>query len=174
MSARTSWTAWISSKVVEGALAESGARADRLTLELTEHVMLDDFEAVNAVMQRLQALGLHFALDDFGTGYSSLSYLKRLPIDTLKIDRSFVRDIETQRERPRDRADDSEHRPQPQDLRRRGGRGDGDAGRAPAAARLPHLPGILFGRPMPEDAFLTYLEAGNETSGEVRRMRALH
>ncbi len=81
--------------IVENALAESGARADRLTLELTEHVMLDDIDAVTAVMLRLKALGLHFAIDDFGTGYSSLSYLKRLPIDTLKIDKSFVRDIES-------------------------------------------------------------------------------
>jgi diguanylate cyclase (GGDEF)-like protein/PAS domain S-box-containing protein len=80
--------------IVESALAESGARADLLTLELTEHVMLDDIDAVTAVMLRLKALGLHFAIDDFGTGYSSLSYLKRLPIDTLKIDRSFVSDIE--------------------------------------------------------------------------------
>jgi diguanylate cyclase (GGDEF)-like protein/PAS domain S-box-containing protein len=81
--------------LVEAALRESGARGDKLVLELTEHVMLDDIETVTKVMHRLQSLGLRFAIDDFGTGYSSLSYLKRLPIDTLKIDKSFVRDIET-------------------------------------------------------------------------------
>lgn len=81
--------------VVESALSETGADPNRLTLELTEHVMLDDIEEVSATMGRLKALGVRFALDDFGTGYSSLSYLKRLPFDTLKIDHSFVRDIET-------------------------------------------------------------------------------
>lgn len=80
---------------VASTLLETGAHGDRLTLELTEHIMLDDIEAVSAVMQKLQSFGIRFALDDFGTGYSSLSYLKRLPIDTLKIDKSFVRDIET-------------------------------------------------------------------------------
>jgi diguanylate cyclase (GGDEF)-like protein len=79
---------------VKDALHSTGADADRLCLELTEHVMLDAIEEVSGVMLELKALGIGFALDDFGTGYSSLSYLKRLPIDALKIDRSFVRDIE--------------------------------------------------------------------------------
>ena len=81
--------------LVRDTLAATGARGDRLTVELTEHVMLDDIGTVTDVMQRLRALGVHFAIDDFGTGYSSLSYLKRLPIDTLKIDRSFVRDLDS-------------------------------------------------------------------------------
>ena len=80
---------------VEEALTETGANPNLLALELTEHVMLDDIDEVSATMGRLKELGVRFALDDFGTGYSSLSYLKRLPFDTLKIDRSFVRDIET-------------------------------------------------------------------------------
>lgn len=79
---------------VEGALRETGADPNRLTLELTEHVMLNDIDDVSAAFRQLKDRGVSFALDDFGTGYSSLSYLKRLPIDTLKIDRSFVRDIE--------------------------------------------------------------------------------
>lgn len=81
--------------LVEEILATTGADPKRLVLELTEHVMLADIERVVETMRRLKETGVRFALDDFGTGYSSLSYLKRLPFDTLKIDRSFVRDIET-------------------------------------------------------------------------------
>jgi diguanylate cyclase (GGDEF)-like protein len=81
--------------LVEDTLAKSGADPRRLVLELTEHVMLADMDKVVGTMRRLKEIGVRFALDDFGTGYSSLSYLKRLPFDTLKIDRSFVRDIET-------------------------------------------------------------------------------
>jgi diguanylate cyclase (GGDEF)-like protein/PAS domain S-box-containing protein len=79
---------------VERAVTETGANPHLLTLELTEHMMLEDIDAVSDTMRRLKALGVKFALDDFGTGYSSLSYLKRLPIDTLKIDQSFIRDLE--------------------------------------------------------------------------------
>lgn len=66
-----------------------------LELEIVETSALQDFEHVSATMQRCAALGVSFSLDDFGTGYSSLSYLKRLPISTLKLDQSFVRDILT-------------------------------------------------------------------------------
>jgi len=78
---------------VLGALRRSGADPCKLKLELTESMLVDNIEDVVAKMTRLNSHGLRFSLDDFGTGYSSLSYLKRLPLDQLKIDRSFVRDI---------------------------------------------------------------------------------
>jgi diguanylate cyclase (GGDEF)-like protein/PAS domain S-box-containing protein len=76
-------------------LRDSGADARRLKLELTESLLLHDVEDSILKMQALRTLGVGFALDDFGTGYSSLSYLKRLPLDQLKIDQSFVRDVLT-------------------------------------------------------------------------------
>ena len=76
-------------------LEHTGARADRLKLELTESLLVEDIEATVVKMEALKARGVGFALDDFGTGYSSLAYLKRLPLDQLKIDQSFVRDVLT-------------------------------------------------------------------------------
>ena len=76
-------------------LERSGADPQRLELELTESLLLEDVEGVIAKMTALKARGVCFSLDDFGTGYSSLSYLKRLPLDQLKIDQSFVRDVLT-------------------------------------------------------------------------------
>ena len=80
---------------VERALSDSGADPARLRLELTESLLLDNINDCIAKMQSLKAIGVGFSLDDFGTGYSSLSYLKRLPLEELKIDRSFIRDIAT-------------------------------------------------------------------------------
>ncbi len=75
------------------ALHQAGASPRQLRLELTESTLLTDTELTIARMQELCRTGVRFSLDDFGTGYSSLSYLKRLPLDQLKIDRSFVRDV---------------------------------------------------------------------------------
>ncbi len=76
-------------------LRETGANPGKLKLELTESLLLDDAEVAIARMTELRAHGVRFSLDDFGTGYSSLTYLKRLPLDQLKIDQSFVRDLLT-------------------------------------------------------------------------------
>ncbi len=80
--------------LVEHALAVNGLSASQLELELTERVLIDDGANVRATLARLNQLGVSISLDDFGTGYSSLSYLTQFQINTLKIDRSFVMDIE--------------------------------------------------------------------------------
>ncbi|MBR7551985.1 EAL domain-containing protein, partial [Mycobacterium tuberculosis] len=67
----------------------------RLTLEITETTAMKDVDASLAILNDLTAMGVHIAIDDFGTGYSSMSYLQHLPLDILKIDRSFVADVET-------------------------------------------------------------------------------
>jgi diguanylate cyclase (GGDEF)-like protein len=79
--------------VVAQALADSELPPERLCLEVTESVVMEDAERSIAALQAVRDLGVSIALDDFGTGYSSLSYLRRLPIDGLKIDRSFVRGL---------------------------------------------------------------------------------
>ena len=79
---------------IESLIARVGIAAFSLELELTESVLVDDLEATLEKMARLRSHGVRFALDDFGTGYSSLAYLKRLPLDVLKIDRSFTMDID--------------------------------------------------------------------------------
>jgi diguanylate cyclase (GGDEF)-like protein/PAS domain S-box-containing protein len=76
-------------------LAESGLEAQCLELELTETFLMQDAASTSVVLHDLKQIGVRLALDDFGTGYSSLSHLRRFPIDTLKIDRSFVRSITT-------------------------------------------------------------------------------
>lgn len=79
--------------ILHQALADSGANPQRLKLEITESLLLTDKNEAAVRMQTLQAIGIRFSIDDFGTGYSSMAYLQQLPLDQLKIDQSFVRDL---------------------------------------------------------------------------------
>ncbi|WP_229422636.1 bifunctional diguanylate cyclase/phosphodiesterase [Telluria aromaticivorans] len=80
-------------QTVQRVLDETGLGADSLEIELTESMMMADVESAIDTMRCLKAMGVTLSIDDFGTGYSSLAYLKRFPVDVLKIDQSFVRDI---------------------------------------------------------------------------------
>lgn len=82
-------------QTVRRVLEETGVAPELLEVEITESLLAQDLEKTLEVLRRIKALGVHIAVDDFGTGYSSLAYLKRFPIDKLKIDQSFVRDLET-------------------------------------------------------------------------------
>ena len=81
--------------MVSETLRSTGVDGPQLAFEITESTLMHDPEAVLGVLRRIKGLGIRIAVDDFGTGYSSLSYLKRFPVDSVKIDRSFVRDLET-------------------------------------------------------------------------------
>ena len=80
---------------VASALGESGLDPDKLWLEITESTLMQTGDASAAALSALRALGAHLEIDDFGTGYSSLSYLKRLPVETLKVDQSFVDELDS-------------------------------------------------------------------------------
>lgn len=80
-------------RTIRSVLDETGLPARQLELEITESSLMDNIEMAAATLTRLSEMGVHLSIDDFGTGYSSLNYLKRLPIDTLKVDQSFIRDV---------------------------------------------------------------------------------
>jgi diguanylate cyclase (GGDEF)-like protein len=80
-------------EVVKQALRQAGLAADRLELEITESVLVDDVEGAILLLHEIKELGVRISMDDFGTGYSSLSYLSRFPFDKIKIDQTFVRDL---------------------------------------------------------------------------------
>jgi diguanylate cyclase (GGDEF)-like protein/PAS domain S-box-containing protein len=82
-------------ETVQGVLAETGLPAERLELEITESSVMHGVDAAIQTLAQLKAVGVRLAIDDFGTGYSSLAYLRRFPLDRLKIDRSFLVDVDT-------------------------------------------------------------------------------
>jgi diguanylate cyclase (GGDEF)-like protein/PAS domain S-box-containing protein len=82
-------------EILERIIRESGVDPKLLTMEITESTFMQDIEFTSSVLKKIKDMGISISVDDFGTGYSSLSYLKRLPIDNLKIDISFIRDIAT-------------------------------------------------------------------------------
>jgi EAL domain-containing protein (putative c-di-GMP-specific phosphodiesterase class I) len=79
--------------LVKGALARHGLSPELIDLEVTENILLADEDAIIGVLKQLRQLGVHLAFDDFGTGFASLTHLKTMPIDRIKIDRSFVQDL---------------------------------------------------------------------------------
>jgi EAL domain-containing protein (putative c-di-GMP-specific phosphodiesterase class I) len=79
--------------LVHAILFETGLAANRLELEITESVLIDDFARGLSVLRRLKSLGVRIAMDDFGTGYSSLSYLQSFPFDKIKVDQTFISNL---------------------------------------------------------------------------------
>jgi EAL domain-containing protein (putative c-di-GMP-specific phosphodiesterase class I) len=80
-------------RMVEGKIKDNGVSAQLIELEITESILMTDINVAVAVLEALKEIGVTISLDDFGTGYSSLSYLRNLPIDTLKIDKSFIDEV---------------------------------------------------------------------------------
>ena len=85
-------------EVISNALRDTGLAASRLEIEITESILVQDLEKTLAILTALKDAGVRISVDDFGTGFSSLSYLKRFPLDRLKIDQSFIRDLVTNRD----------------------------------------------------------------------------
>ena len=85
--------AWKVSDTVRSILVDTGLNPACLTLEITESMLMEHVDATLATLVALKSTGVNLAIDDFGTGYSSLSYLRRFPVDVLKIDRAFVREM---------------------------------------------------------------------------------
>ena len=154
-------------QAVRRVLAESGLAARHLELELTESVLMEENEAVVRTLDEIRALGVKLSLDDFGTGYSSLSYLKRFHFDSVKIDRSFIRDV------TRDVGDASLTRAiiaMARSLRLRTvAEGVETAGQLGflASLRCDTMQGYLFSAPLPAEDISALLRAGKRLPTEA-------
>ncbi len=139
-------------RLVADALAASGLHPSQLELEITETGVMQDMRNAAEVLRALAGLGVSIAIDDFGTGYSSLSYLRRLPVDKIKIDRSFVSDIAVSE----DAASVTRAIVGLAHSLRLAVVAEGVETEAQAAfmrrARCTYAQGYLYGRPMPPDA----------------------
>jgi diguanylate cyclase (GGDEF)-like protein/PAS domain S-box-containing protein len=143
--------------VVSGALESTGFDARRLKLELTESILMEYAERTIATLRDLRTLGVQLSIDDFGTGYSSLAYLKRLPCTALKIDRSFVRDVNND---PDDAAIASAIISMAHDLRLKviaEGIETEDQRTFLKAKGCDEGQGYLFSRPIPPEGFLNFI-----------------
>jgi EAL domain-containing protein (putative c-di-GMP-specific phosphodiesterase class I) len=143
---------------VARALSASGLDARYLELELTERTVMNDAEQNLGTLSALNDMGIEMALDDFGTGYSSLAYLKRIPVGKLKIDRSFVRDLEVD---PDDRAIASTILSMGRSLRLKvlaEGVETAEQYEILRGMGCELVQGYLFGRPLPPEQFVAFLE----------------
>jgi diguanylate cyclase (GGDEF)-like protein len=154
------------------ALQISGLEPRYLSLELTESVLVNHHKEGSEALHALRAMGLHLAVDDFGTGYSSFSYLKHFPLDTLKIDRSFIREIAIQ---PDDAAITTAIIAMGHAL---GLRVIAEGVETEAHLTLlqkqgcDEVQGYLVGRPVPADRFVDHLTRRRSTPGSIRRQRS--
>jgi EAL domain-containing protein (putative c-di-GMP-specific phosphodiesterase class I) len=158
---------------VARALQVSGLEPRYLSLELTESVLVNHHKEGTDALHALRAMGLHLAVDDFGTGYSSFSYLKHFPLDTLKIDRSFIREIAAQ---PDDAAITTAIIAMGHAL---GLRVIAEGVETEAHLTLlqkqgcDEIQGYLVGRPVPADRFVEHLSKKRQASAPaVRRQRS--
>lgn len=159
---------------VRETLAEHGVAPARLKLELTESLLLDNIEQTIACMQALKQFGVRFSLDDFGTGYSSLQYLKRLPLDQLKIDQSFVRElVYGESDQAIVLTIISMARSLGLEVIAEGVETDAQRALLQQLGCL-YYQGYLFGRPVPATAFMALLASAPREPAAAHAMPALH
>lgn len=158
--------------MIEDALDESGLSADRLEIEVTENVFLEEKKAAVAVLTEIAAMGVGIALDDFGTGYSSLSYLHDLPFSKLKIDRTFVVDVANS-ERSLKLLTNIARLSKDLELKVtvEGVETEEQLALIAENAPIDHIQGYLFGAPLPRDEVLELIRRLSGKDGRVFAMR---
>ena len=129
---------------VRAALSATGIEPRNLELELTETVLMQDADGAMATLKALKSIGVQLAVDDFGTGYSSFSYLRKFPLDSLKVDRSFISEISPRVRQRRHFERHDQYRQKPGTPRRCRRRGNPEPARFSSAQRLHRRPGLLF------------------------------